>query len=366
MDNTELHYLTYDEAALWDSMIEAYIEAGGDVLYPGDEKEMLLRGVQNIIMIAFAGIDNALRMDTLRYAVRDYLDVYGEKRNCYRIEAQAATAGIRVTFKATGESKTIPAGTLLTADGVVLYELAEDITQTGYAEVIETTVICNQSGSVGNGLLAGTEMQWLEPQDGSLNVTVITDAAGGQNREDDETYRERIRTFGLIAVTTGPSEQYESAAKDVSSEIIDAKAINGGGGIVNVYLILASETGSAAIIAAVEKALSPEDIRPLTDKVNVSLATKRPYKLNVRYSSNTGANTKNAISEAVSEYKTWQETTIGQSFNPDKLIALLYQAGCKRVFFDEGSEFDGGEAVYTEIADNEYCSGEITLAVISG
>ena len=36
-------------------------DAGGDVLYPGDEKEMLMRGVQSIIMQAFAGIDNALK-----------------------------------------------------------------------------------------------------------------------------------------------------------------------------------------------------------------------------------------------------------------------------------------------------------------
>jgi uncharacterized phage protein gp47/JayE len=55
---------------------------------------MLLRGVQGIIMQAFAGIDNALRMDTLRYAVGEYLDIYGEKRNCYRIAAAAATSTI--------------------------------------------------------------------------------------------------------------------------------------------------------------------------------------------------------------------------------------------------------------------------------
>ena len=110
MDDNEIHYLTYEEEALWEAMTDAYIDAGGDVLYPGDEKEMLLRGMESIIMQAFAGIDNALRMDTLRYAVRDYLDLYGEKRNCYRIKAAAATTKVRLTFLASGEGKTIPAG----------------------------------------------------------------------------------------------------------------------------------------------------------------------------------------------------------------------------------------------------------------
>ena len=68
MDNTELHYITFDPDEMWQAMNLAYIEAGGDVLYAGDEKEMLLRGVQAILMQAFAGVDNALRMATLRDA----------------------------------------------------------------------------------------------------------------------------------------------------------------------------------------------------------------------------------------------------------------------------------------------------------
>lgn len=48
MDN-EIHYLAYDPEEIWKEMIVAYVEAGGDILYPGDEKEMLLRGVQAIV-----------------------------------------------------------------------------------------------------------------------------------------------------------------------------------------------------------------------------------------------------------------------------------------------------------------------------
>ena len=80
MDNTEIHYLSYDPEEIWAAMMEAYVDAGGDILYPGDEKEMLLRGVQSIVTQCFAGIDSALRMATLRYAVGDYLDIYGEGR----------------------------------------------------------------------------------------------------------------------------------------------------------------------------------------------------------------------------------------------------------------------------------------------
>lgn len=365
MDDNEIHYLTYDEAALWDAMIEAYLDAGGDVLYPGDEKEMLLRGVENIIMQAFAGIDNALRMDTLRYAVGEYLDIYGEKRNCYRISAKAATSRIQITFSASGESGTIPAGTPLTADGSVIYELTEDISYTGYAEVNYADIICTETGAKGNGLLSGAEMQFLIPQDNALNVTVLTDAEGGQDEEDDDTYRVRIQRYGLSTVTTGPSTQYESVAKAVTSEIIDARAINGGGGNVNVYLLLANTTGSAAIIAAVAAALTPDNMRPLTDNVTVSLATKKEYTLNVKYGTSPGANVSANIAEAVNKYQEWQDKTIGRAFNPEMLTSYLYQAGCLRVVYDTGSNFDGGNVEYTEINDDEYCKGTITLEVMS-
>ena len=99
MDNTELHYLTYDPEQIWTEMITNYIAAGGDILYPGDEKEMLLRSVQADIVQVLAGVDNALRMQTLRYAVGEYLDVIGEMRGCIRIPATAAAAKVKINKK---------------------------------------------------------------------------------------------------------------------------------------------------------------------------------------------------------------------------------------------------------------------------
>ena len=131
MDTSAVHYVSYDPDAIWREMLTAYVDAGGDILYPGNEKEMLLRAVLAIVTQVFAGVDNALRMDTLRYAVGDYLDLYGEKRNCDRIAASAAECTVTIQFSASGKSRTIPAGTALTADGVMFYQLKNDILQNG-------------------------------------------------------------------------------------------------------------------------------------------------------------------------------------------------------------------------------------------
>ena len=46
-------------------------------------------------------------------------------------------------------------------------------------------------------------------------------------------------------------------------------------------------------------------------------------------------------------------------------MAMLYQAGCERVQFLEGSGMDGGSAEYTEIDPNAHCKGTITLTVVN-
>lgn len=362
--DTEIHYLTYDSEEIFKEMQYAYIDSGGDVLYPGDEKEILLRAVQSIMVQAFAGVDNALRMATLRYAAGEYLDLYGQNRGCTRIEAQAAQAAVEIKFRATGKTGIIEAGTPLTADGEHLYRLNEDVAQTGYQQTIRATVTANDTGSLGNGLLAGTQMQFLIPQTAVESVFCVQDAEGGQEREDDETYRERIRLYGLVNVTTGPKVQYEAAAKNVTSEILDARAVNLGAGKVGIALLLASDTGAAAIIHNVEEALNAKEARPMTDNVSVYRAAEIPYTLNVMYKAESGSGIASAIASVVADYQKWQDGTIGRAFNPDRLMAAMYQAGASRVIWGEGSAFNGGDVTYTEIDDNAHCKGTITLGVI--
>lgn len=365
MDSTELHYATYDPEEIWEDMMTAYVLAGGEIIYPGDEKHMLLKSALAIIVQTLASIDNALRMQTLRYAVGEYLDLLGELRNCERIKAAEATATVTITTNATGISETLAAGTAMTADGTVFYLLVDDLPLTGYAQTITANVICDRAGSVGNGLVAGIQMHMQTPHAAISSIVTATDATGGQDMERDDVYRERIREYGLSSISTGPARQYEAAAKAVSSVIVDAKAINAGDGCVGIYLILSTQEGATALLQAVSDALNAEDTRPLTDNVSVQQATDITYTLNVQYTCDNSSATLAAIGAAVDEYQSWQDNTIGLAFNPDRLMAALYQAGATRVIWGTGSAFNGGSVEYTTIQSNQRCKGTITLTEIS-
>lgn len=334
MDNTELHYVTYDPEEIWTEMMTNYVAAGGDILYPGDEKEMLLRSVQADIVQAFAGMDNALRMATLRYAVGSYLDAIGELRGCSRIEAQAATSKVLITTAATGEETVLAAGTELTGDGMLFFLIDEDITLSGYQQEIEVDITCAQEGSIGNALAAGTSLSFAARTGIENMVTSIVtteDARGGNDEEDDDTYRERIREYGLATVTTGPSQKYEAAAKEVSSEILDARADNLDAGLVGVYLILKSETGKEAIIQAVLDALSEDSVRPLTDRVVVYEAHVSTYSVSYTCTYDGTTQTRNKIEDAIAEYQDWQDNHLGRELSLNRLVAFMYQAGCTNV-----------------------------------
>ena len=364
VDNTELHYIEYDAEDLLVEMKMAYMDAGGELLKAGDEKDMLLHAVHAMLMQGFASVDNALRMATLRYAQRDYLKIIGENRNCPYIDAKKATATVEITFMATGRTDTLEAGEAITADGEIMYLLDEDVNDTGAAQTVTVGVTCATAGSAGNSLLNGTQMQTVITHDGVYSIYCAGDATGGMDDEDYEDYRDRIREHGLTSITTGPATQYESVAKAVTSIILDANAIQTDAGEVGVYLLLSDDTGSAAIIQAVTDTLNGEDTRPLTDHVTVSLATPVTYTLNVEYQADPGSNVGEIIDDVVAEYQAWQDHIIGQAFNPDRLMALLYQAGCTRVVWGSGSAFDGGTVEYTTIQPYEHCKGTISTAVM--
>lgn len=360
MDNTELHYLSYDPDTLWTTMTTAWIAAGGSVLYAGDEKEMLLRGVQEILFMAFAGMDAALRMATLRYAAGDYLDMIGERRGCARLEAKAAEAEVYLTLSASDSAGVIPAGALLTADGGVTWALKNDLSYTGMVMNVTVGIVCTETGSAGNSLAEDTYLQFVEGYPNVYQAQVVSAGHGGRAREDDESYRERIRLLGLASVTTGPKEQYEAAARTASSFVADASAVRTGDGEVTVYII-ASES-LADTIAAVEEALNSDTARPLTDSVIVAEAEEKQYILNAVCQTPEGSNLSSAISEAVTEYREWQDGHIGRPFNPEMLTSLLYRAGCTRVQYGTGSEFDGGEAVYTPVDENVAIAGVVNVS----
>lgn len=358
-----VRYVEYDPDKIWENIMQVWSEAGGSVLYPGDEKEMLLRTFQNVTVNRLAAFDAGAKMHTLRFALEEYLDIKGEDNFCPRIEAAAATGSVKITIGATGQAGEIPAGTEITAEGGVYFRTTQGAAYNGYEQTVIVPIECTVPGGVGNGLKAGTQMQPVESLEYVRHMEIYQATAGGNDREEDEPYRERIRTAGPANVTTGPSDRYEAVAKAVSSDILDARALRISAGQVGVYLIVEDGADEESLKAQVLSALTTKSERPLTDLVVVETAEALTYQLSIRYQleETAAGNVATQIAQAVEDYRKWQDYTLGQAFNPDYLVARMYQAGAMHVKVDGGSSFNGGAAQYTPILKRQRCTGSVQL-----
>ena len=367
MADSELHYVTYDPDAIWDAMIDKYIEQGGDVLYGGDEKEIMLRSVQEMFVTAFAGVDNALRMQTVRYAQGDYLKLLGEERGCTYINASYAVGKMKLTFAAGYTAQTLSRGATFTPDGAKFYAIDSEIRYTGQAAEVEVGITCTESGSQGNGLNVGTAMSAVQPKVFITSAVISAATVDGEDAENMEDYRERIREAPYLSVTTGPATQYKAHTMATSGLIHDAVAQRGDAGVVNVYLALDDNAVAEDVIADVQTALSADNTRPLTDSVNVVEADELKYAIYAEYKLPTGSLTVTAdtMQAAADTYKAWQEQTIGRAFDPYQLIAALYKAGAQRVTLLDTSTVDGHTFGYVEVDSHTRPRGTIALTEVT-
>lgn len=348
MDNTELHYLTYDPEAIYEAMVGAYMENGGDAIAPGSEIDIYLHGVLAVMVRAFAGMDNALRMSTLRYAVGEYLDMIGENRFCERHKAVHAESRVSVNVSGTA-STTLPAGTILTVDGSMMWETTEDaLVEVGYGASVK--IRCMEAGEAGNVLKRNEEMQLIVPNDAIGTIKCTLDAFGGAKAEEDDAYRERIRRSGLYGSTTGTKIQYENKASEVEG-VKDVHAWSQTPGEVTITVLPERGVSSDDLVKKVQDVVSAVDVKPITDVVKTELVTYRSFTLNVYYKlpNEFTPDIGGSMNNVINEYVEWQNSKIGRAYNPQRLVGMLYALGLESVTLT-------GDKDRVEIGEGECCN----------
>lgn len=364
-------FVNVDAEALWAGMLEVYFANGGEPLWPGDEKEMLLRGVQAIIVSERGMINAAGRMRLLRYATGLYLDALGENRGIERLPAVPATATVEMTLLTGGAPYNLPKGTRLTYEGELFFELEEQ--QIGLGEQGVTKCIARVRGTAGgashNGLPVGTRLTAVDTVPYFVSAVLAAQSTGGADTEADDSFRERIRLGAAGYSVAGPKRAYEYLAMAVSVQVKDAEATSPTPGTVLVTLLMdrgMSADAKAELMAKVLAALSAEDVRPLTDTVEVAEAETVTFEVVLQYDAppNQEAAVKTALEDAAQDYLAWQEAEIGRGIDPGQLLFRAYQCGAMRVTEGPQSHIAGGPWRYTNLGQNQVARGSVRLEAL--
>lgn len=309
-----------------------------EILSEFDKYRIMINAVSLKLYQAFQYIDRAGKMNLLKYSYGDYLENLGANRGVTINEAKVARCNLQFTLSQP-QNKVIgiPAGTKATSgDGV--YFLTEEYCEIEIGQLNVTTRAVSQvTGTIGNNYSIGQINILSEPIAYVEKVSNIDIPSGGEDRESDDRFRERIFFSPSGYSTAGPEDSYIYWVNNYSSKIEDIKVISPSDDTVQILVTKKNgEIPDNEFLMGLENYLSDSNIKPITEKVIVSAPEVVSYDISGTYyiSKKDVLNVSNIIKkvdEAVLEYVLWQKNQIGKDINPYFLYHLLIKAGVKRV-----------------------------------
>ena len=321
------------------AIITAYEAIAKATLQPGDPVRLFLESLAYVISVQNGLIDLAGKQNLLASARGGHLDHLGAPMGVVRIQPQPARTTVRFGLdEALAFDVPVPAGTRVTTQsgGVMFATLTDAVIPAGELSV-EVAAKATEAGAVGNGLVPGQLCRLVDPIPYVTSVENADTTLSGCDEETDERFRERIRTAPESFSVAGPDKAYEARVRAVSGDITAVSVTSPTPGVVDIRFVLTDgELPDEAMIEEVEHALTPKDVRPLTDKVLVGPPETVEYALAGKWflsSSDTTllASITKAVDAAVEGYRLWQRSKPGRDINPDELVARIRNAGAKRV-----------------------------------
>lgn len=335
----DISFVETDTERLVNALIQSYERFTGRRLYPADPVRLFILWVADIIIQERVNIDFSAKQNIPRYAEGEYLDSLAElfKDTC-RLQPEKARTVLRFTLSIPlKESTIVPAGTRATVDGKVVFQTLHELTMPAGEVTGDAEAECLTAGEEGNGFLPGQINQLIDIFPYYSSVENLSESDGGADAESDAAFYERMRESMETFSTAGTLGGYAYFAKSASSLISDVKPTSPTPGVVDVRILMkGGELPNEEILKKVQDALTPDDVRPLTDKVQVLAPETIPYDIDLTYYTKAdGALSDSTVSQnvaqAVLEFKRWQSEKMGRDIDPSELIYRIKQAGVKRV-----------------------------------
>ncbi|NEZ43722.1 baseplate assembly protein [Paenibacillus alvei] len=363
--NEELHFVDADVTRTLENMVTVYEAVTGRKLYPADPVRLFLLTVAKLLVMQQVVIDDAKKMDHLRFARSAHLDLLGERYGVKRLQASAARTTLRFTLSALQTSAiTIPLGTRVTSGDNVYFSTIEVAEIKRDSLTVDVAAECIQAGTSGNGYLPGQLTALVDPIPFIATVVNMSTSAGGADIESDEALRERIRlSLGSYSVA-GPYDAYIYWAKTASPAIVDVAVNSPSVRVVRIVPLLSGgEIPSQDLLDAVSNVLNDRSVRPLTDKVEVAAPVIEKYNIDAtfwihRENAAEATTIQAAVQSAVSDYALWQKSKLGRDLNPSELIRRVMAAGAYRV--------NVTSPVYAEVGHDEVAIPDVTNIVYGG
>lgn len=256
------------------NIFKKYLNDDEILLLESDNYKALLETLSYRELLLRSRINAAISATLLPTASGSDLDnvvaIYGIER----LKGVKPKAKIEFSLSLVSSKDTIiPKDAILSSSSANIALLCEDV-----------VIKANELKAIGEILLdeytktSDVKCEYIQtPLPFVLKAKQLDSFSGGANSEDDDSLRKRAVLSLHRFSTAGASKAYEYHALSANAKIKEVSVLNGGPGIVEIYLKNIDEEQDA--INDVKNALNDEFTRPLTDSINVQNATKKSIQI---------------------------------------------------------------------------------------
>ena len=327
----EVSFFDVDAQTLYNRVVDGLQQAIGEPLYPGDERRIFGDAVAAVLIAISNKAEDKAKQRYLRYARGPVLDAFGELTDTPRLAPAYAKCMMQFTLSAVRAVNTvIPEGTRVTPDSVAYFATDKALIIPAGSLSATVTATCMLGGSSYNGIKAGTINTLVDLVAYVDTVTNTDDTSDGDDGEPydedgDNRYRERIKLSPAKLSTAGPVNAYEYYAKTADANIIDVSVTSPSACVVKIVpLMKGGQIPDESTLSDIETILSADDVRPMTDQVNVVAPTAVEYDIEIKYycTDDAEADVVEAVEGAggaVDHFVDWQSEKLGRDINPDML-----------------------------------------------
>ena len=327
---SELQFIETDAGNIYDFIMYILENEVNEELYPGDERRIFGEALAALTLSLYSTMNDSAKQATLRYARGEVLDALGEFAGVYRIEAIPATTMLRFSVKEViNQSIIIPNGTRATSDYTRYFATTETVVLPPGSLYVDVWAESTVGGSNYNGISEGEINALVDLIPYIDRVSNTSETTGGGNVESDEDLRQRIRLSPSGKSTAGPKNSYRYFAISADSSVADVHVDSPSPGVVVITPILYDgKIPDQDILDKVLEACNADDVRPLTDRVEVTAPTIENYDIELKYFT-TAANEMEVVENiegtggSIDQYIVWQGSSLDRNINPDYLRKLI-------------------------------------------
>jgi len=291
-------------------------------LLESDNYSALLETLAYRELLLRARINDSVRSMLLPFSTGNDLDnivaIYGIER----LKGEKPTAQSEFTLSMPRSSDTyLPKGLILRSENGEIASLKSEV-----------VIRANELKAVGVIILdeftktSKAKCEYIQtPLPFVLKAKQLSEFEDGAERESDDRLRERAMLSLERFSTAGSKKAYIYHALSANAKVEEASVLNGGPGIVKVYL--KTSDMSEGTRQSVADYLSGEKVRPLTDTVTVANATIKNIEVKAELEL-TDMFLQDSIDKEIKASKT--SLSIGEDLNLSYVYSTLHKNGVYR------------------------------------